>query len=77
MPPVTRLAAFKYKPGTTNEQKKAALDGLIELYEVNKHLVNYGPKGGMNNSTEGFDKGFDVVFTVQFKVCWRFHDMET
>ncbi|KAF2098051.1 hypothetical protein NA57DRAFT_76848 [Rhizodiscina lignyota] len=67
MPPCTRFAAFKYKPEITNEQKKQAYDGLIELYSKNAHLVNYGPRGGKNNSTEGFDKGFDVVFTVQFK----------
>jgi hypothetical protein len=77
MPPVTRFAAFKYKPGTTDEQKRASLDGLVKLYEVNKHFVNYGPKGGKNNSTEGFDKGFDVVFTVQFKVRWRILSIET
>ncbi|EMD33485.1 hypothetical protein CERSUDRAFT_87328 [Gelatoporia subvermispora B] len=67
MAPVTRFAAFKYKAGTTNEQKRASLDGLLKLYEENAHLVNYGPRGGRNNNPEGFDKGFDVVFTVQFK----------
>ncbi|EGO02873.1 hypothetical protein SERLA73DRAFT_150463 [Serpula lacrymans var. lacrymans S7.3] len=67
MAPVTRFAAFKYKPGTTNEQKRASLDGLIKLYEDNAHMVDVGPRGGANNSTEGFDKGFDVVFTVVFK----------
>ncbi len=69
MPPVTRFAAFKYKPEVTNEQMRTALDGLIKLYDANQHLVNYGPRGGRNNSEEGFDRGFNVVFTVQFKVC--------
>ncbi|KAH7926921.1 hypothetical protein BV22DRAFT_1008097 [Leucogyrophana mollusca] len=67
MAPVTRFAAFKYKPGTTDAQKRKSLDDLITLYENNAHMVNYGPRGGRNNNPEGFDKGFDVVFTVQFK----------
>jgi len=67
MAPVTRFAAFKYKPDVTDAQKRTALEGLIKLYQENEHLVNYGPRGGRNNSPEGFDKGFDVVFTVQFK----------
>ncbi|THV04054.1 hypothetical protein K435DRAFT_962039 [Dendrothele bispora CBS 962.96] len=67
MAPVVRFAAFKYKPGTTDAQKRQALDGLIKLYEENARMVNHGPVGGMNNNPEGFDKGFDVVFTVEFK----------
>ncbi|KIP03532.1 hypothetical protein PHLGIDRAFT_235963 [Phlebiopsis gigantea 11061_1 CR5-6] len=67
MAPVTRFAAFKYKPGTTEEQKRKALDGLIALYEENAHLVNQGPTGGRNNNPEGLGKGFDIVFTVEFK----------
>lgn len=68
MAPVTRFAAFKYKPTVTSEQKRAAYDGLVKLYAENADRINDGPEGGRNNSTEGFDKGFDVVFTVQFKV---------
>ena len=45
MAPVTRFAAFKYKPGTTDEQKRKALDGLIALYEENAHMVTHGPTG--------------------------------
>ena len=45
MAPVTRFAAFKYKPGTTDEQKRQVLDGLIKLYEENAHMVNHGPVG--------------------------------
>ncbi|OSX67398.1 hypothetical protein POSPLADRAFT_1127555 [Postia placenta MAD-698-R-SB12] len=67
MAPVTRFAAFKYKSGTTDEQKRKILDGLIQLYKNNEHMINYGPRGGRNNNPEGHDKGFDVVFTVQFK----------
>ncbi|KAK0459008.1 uncharacterized protein EV420DRAFT_345087 [Desarmillaria tabescens] len=67
MAPVVRFAAFKYKPGTTDEQKRHALEGLIKLYEENARMVNHGPVGGRNNNPEGFDKGFDVLFTVEFK----------
>lgn len=92
MAPVTRFAAFKYKSGTTDEQKRKILDGLIQLYKNNEHMINYGPRGkytssisvhardccrtnlgGRNNNPEGHDKGFDVVFTVQFKVCTHLH----
>lgn len=45
MAPVTRFAAFKYKAGTTEEQKRRALDGLIKLYEENAHMINHGPIG--------------------------------
>lgn len=90
MVPVTRFAAFKYKSGTTDAQKRQALDGLIKLYNDNAYMVNHGPlskcltarlcilnlsliyfsasPGGRNNNSEGFDKGFDVVFTIEFKV---------
>ena len=45
MAPVTRFAAFKYKAGTTDEQKRKVLDDLIKLYEENAHMVNHGPVG--------------------------------
>ncbi|KAH7910668.1 hypothetical protein BJ138DRAFT_1135865 [Hygrophoropsis aurantiaca] len=67
MAPITRFAAFKYLPGTTDMQKRQSLDGLINLYNANADMVNVKPRGGRNNNTEGFDGGFDVVFTVEFK----------
>lgn len=45
MSPVTRFAAFKYKSGTTDAQKRDILDRLIKLYEDNAHMVNIGPQG--------------------------------
>lgn len=45
MAPVTRFAAFKYKAGTTDAQKRKSLDDLIKLYEENAHMVNIGPVG--------------------------------
>lgn len=45
MAPITRFAAFKYKPGTTIDQKREALAGLIKLYKDNERMVNHGPVG--------------------------------
>jgi hypothetical protein len=45
MPPITRFAAFKYKQGTTDQQKRAWLDGLVSLYAANADGVNFAPKG--------------------------------
>ncbi|KAI0032438.1 hypothetical protein K488DRAFT_85860 [Vararia minispora EC-137] len=67
MPPVTRFVAFKYKPATTDEQKRRVVGDLVELYKKHADFVNHGPVGGKNNNPDGFDKGFDVVFTLEFK----------
>ncbi|TFY57465.1 hypothetical protein EVG20_g8540 [Dentipellis fragilis] len=70
MAPVVRFAAFKYKPGTTDAQKRQSLEGLLKLYEENARLVNHGPVGGyllVPRFWGGFDKGFDIVFTLEFK----------
>jgi hypothetical protein len=50
MPPITRFAAFKYKQGTTDQQKRAWLDGLIRLYAANADRVNFAPKGKLPES---------------------------
>lgn len=90
MAPITRFVAFKYKPSTTDAQKRHALEGLIKLYNDKAHLVNHGPlgpclttrlcihklslisfsdsPGGRNNNPGGYDKGYDVAFTIEFKV---------
>ncbi|PMD47127.1 hypothetical protein L207DRAFT_416789, partial [Hyaloscypha variabilis F] len=53
-----RFLVFRYKPGTTAQQKRTMLENFIKLYDANKDLFSHGRKGGMKNSTEGFDKGF-------------------
>ena len=45
MPAVTRLAGWKYKEGTTEEQKRQAKDDLLKLYVELAHLVNHAPIG--------------------------------
>lgn len=45
MAPITCFAALKYKAGTTDAQKRKALDDLFKLYEENAHMVNVGPVG--------------------------------
>lgn len=92
MPAVTRVAGWKYKEGTTDEQKRVNKDGLLRVYAELAHFVNHGPiglyhrsicmedvklslgydAGGKNISKMGFDKGFDLVFTTEFKVCLCF-----
>ncbi|KZV63056.1 hypothetical protein PENSPDRAFT_758279 [Peniophora sp. CONT] len=67
MPAVLRLAGWKYKEGTTDEQKLVAKDGLIRLYTDLAHLVNHDPIGGKNTSKLGLNKGLDIAFTVEFK----------
>ncbi|KAF9461973.1 hypothetical protein BDZ94DRAFT_1262652 [Collybia nuda] len=67
MAPITRFAAFKYKPGTIDVQKRQVLDIIVKLYEENARMINYGPFGGKNNNPGGHDKGFDIGFTVEFK----------
>ncbi|KZV63054.1 hypothetical protein PENSPDRAFT_657640 [Peniophora sp. CONT] len=67
MPVVTRVAGWKYKDGTSDEQKRVNKEGLLRVYAELAHLVNHGPIGGKNISKMGFDKGFDLVFTVEFK----------
>lgn len=70
-PAVARFAAFKYKPGTTNAQQRRALDGLIDLDDENKDLVNDGPRGDRNNNPEGFGRDFNVLLTVQFNIYFN------
>ncbi|KIM82354.1 hypothetical protein PILCRDRAFT_820757 [Piloderma croceum F 1598] len=67
MPPITRFAAFKYKQGTTGQQKRAWFDGLVSLYAANADRVNFAPKVGCNHNPQGYGKEFDVMFTVEFK----------
>ncbi|KAI0709910.1 hypothetical protein C8Q76DRAFT_740318 [Earliella scabrosa] len=67
MPPVTRFAAMKYVEGTTDAQKRQILDGLRTLYDNEYVTPGGGFRGGKNNNPEGFDKGYDIVFTTQFK----------
>ena len=35
---------------------------------MRQHVITHQVLGGKNNNPEGFSKGFDVVFTVEFKV---------
>lgn len=42
---VTRVAALKYKTGTTDEQKRQTLDGLVQLAHDFEHLLNRGLVG--------------------------------
>ncbi|KZV63042.1 hypothetical protein PENSPDRAFT_758265 [Peniophora sp. CONT] len=67
MPAITRIAGWKHKEGTTDEQKRANKEGLLRIYTELAHLVNHGPIGGKNVSNLGFDQGFDLVFTAEFK----------
>jgi len=66
MAPITRVAFFKWRPDATDEQKKGALERLLEMYKKMEHLTNYAPRGGAYRGREGMNKGFDVCFTTQF-----------
>lgn len=35
-------------------------------------VIRTNETGGRNNNPEGLSKGFDVLFTVEFKVCHNF-----
>ena len=68
MPPVTRFAAFKFKHGVDDKQKRKALDGLLKMYEANAQRLESGPRGGTDCSPEGHGRGFEFGFLVVFKV---------
>ncbi|KDQ49478.1 hypothetical protein JAAARDRAFT_165633 [Jaapia argillacea MUCL 33604] len=69
MYPITRFAAFKYKSTVTEEEKKAAIQGLLDLYALKSEYVSdvQGEDLGKNNNEEGYSKGFDIVFSVKFR----------
>ncbi|KDQ49483.1 hypothetical protein JAAARDRAFT_42901 [Jaapia argillacea MUCL 33604] len=66
MSPITRFVAFKYKPTVTEEEKKAAIQGLLDLYALKSEYVS-DVQVGKNNNGEGYSKGFDVAFSVKFR----------
>ena len=64
MAPITRFAAFKFKDGVTDEQKRQALGGLMKLYkEYNEDKVLDGPRAG-SNSTSALDSYECVLFVL-------------
>ncbi|VDB91711.1 unnamed protein product [Peniophora sp. CBMAI 1063] len=67
MPAVTRLTAWKFVKGTTNEQKRQARGALLKLYSDLDRFVNHGPIGGKNISRFNLHKDLDLAFTVEFK----------
>ncbi len=46
-PAISRFLGFKFKEGTTDEQKTNAIKGLFKLYENLARYVNEGPVGAL------------------------------
>lgn len=83
-PAISRFLGFKFKEGTTDEQKANAIKGLFKLYENLARYVNQGPVGALLNQhpdsvafmasaggkslVQGPNRRFDYMFTVEFKV---------
>lgn len=83
-PAISRFLGFKFKEGTTDEQKANAVKGLFKLYEDLARYVNQGPVGallkyyansvafitsaGGKSLVQGPNRRFDYMFTVEFKV---------
>ncbi|KAF7441364.1 hypothetical protein PC9H_001714 [Pleurotus ostreatus] len=65
-PAISRFLGFKFKEGTTDEQKANAVKGLFKLYEDLARYVNQGPVGG-KSLAQGPSRRFDYMFTVEFK----------
>ncbi|MFY0600871.1 MAG: Dabb family protein [Cyclobacteriaceae bacterium] len=59
------VVCFKFKEGTTDQQIK----GIVEEFKSLKTKISAIHKfeWGINNSKEGFDKGFTHCFTLTFK----------
>ncbi|KZT28693.1 hypothetical protein NEOLEDRAFT_1128862 [Neolentinus lepideus HHB14362 ss-1] len=66
MSALSRVAAFKYKASATQEEKAAAIQGLLDLYALKSAYIS-DVKVGKNNNQEGFSHDYDVVFTTTFK----------
>lgn len=79
MPPVTRIASFKFRPTTTSAQKSDRAQTFRNLYAQHPHLVIEQPKGGKSLRTplKFDDTGvqgqleWDMCFVAVFKVCYN------
>jgi len=64
MAKIKHIALFKFKEGTTEDEVQRVLDELMELSENVPGIEDY--VAGVNNSPEGFNKGFTHGFVMTF-----------
>ena len=63
---IQHIVLLKLKPGTSDEQKTALLEGLVSLQRENKIPGIESVTGGDNNSPEGKTHGFNWGFVMTF-----------
>ncbi|KAG8933636.1 hypothetical protein FRC03_009757 [Tulasnella sp. 419] len=66
------IVVFKYKPSTSSEDKLKVANDFLALKDACKLVGSSSPyissiRAGSNYSEEGFHKGFEHAFVVEFR----------